>query len=297
MTAQDADFAAALHAAILARGLTLDRLAHRLGERGFTLSTATLSYWSRGRSRPERPESLAALTALEQILEVPPDSLRAQLVERVRKGRGKPERDVPFNALWGDVGEDVDHVIAQVGQPSTRRRTLAFHERFRLDATGAEQHCRVITAVEAITDNVERTLLVYRDDSGTAALPELIPVSGARLGRVRQDEATRVMVVELWLDSVLDKGERTIFEYELHYQPGGAPARMVERRFPSLLRSYLVEVEFHPEALPARCAAVSETIEGVRLSSRPVAISPDGVARAVLTDVPAGVFRIHWEWE
>jgi len=40
---QRRDFAPALHGAITASGLTLDRIVHRLAERGFALSTATLS--------------------------------------------------------------------------------------------------------------------------------------------------------------------------------------------------------------------------------------------------------------
>ncbi|WP_113694645.1 transcriptional regulator [Amycolatopsis albispora] len=68
-------FAAALRAAIRARGLGLERIRYRLRDRGVPVSLATLSYWQSGRCRPERPESLAALTELEDVLDVPPGSL------------------------------------------------------------------------------------------------------------------------------------------------------------------------------------------------------------------------------
>ncbi|MGW4483157.1 transcriptional regulator [Amycolatopsis sp. NPDC004368] len=72
-------FADALRAAIRARGLGLDRIRYRLRARGTSLSLATLSHWQSGRCRPERPESLQALRNLEDIVGVPPNSLRRLL--------------------------------------------------------------------------------------------------------------------------------------------------------------------------------------------------------------------------
>src|SRR3954453_18109209 len=66
---QRRDFASALHGAITASGLTLDRIVHRLAERGFALGTAPLSHWSRGRSRRARPEALAAPRHAELLVE------------------------------------------------------------------------------------------------------------------------------------------------------------------------------------------------------------------------------------
>jgi hypothetical protein len=68
-------FAAALRAAIRARGLGLDRIRYRLRSRGVSISLATLSHWQSGRCRPERSESLLALAHIEEVLEVPPGSL------------------------------------------------------------------------------------------------------------------------------------------------------------------------------------------------------------------------------
>jgi len=56
------EFARNLRAAIDASGLGLERLSHRLRERGPGLSVATLSYSQSGRSIPTRRSSLAALT-------------------------------------------------------------------------------------------------------------------------------------------------------------------------------------------------------------------------------------------
>ncbi|MGW5418568.1 helix-turn-helix domain-containing protein, partial [Actinomadura geliboluensis] len=66
------EFAGALRQAVQASGLTLERIRHRLGRRGLTVSVATLSYWQRGRSRPR---SRTVVVALEEILQVPPGTL------------------------------------------------------------------------------------------------------------------------------------------------------------------------------------------------------------------------------
>jgi hypothetical protein len=52
------DFAEALTKAVDRSGLSLERIQHHLAARGMQVSISTLSYWRRGRSRPERPESL-----------------------------------------------------------------------------------------------------------------------------------------------------------------------------------------------------------------------------------------------
>ena len=54
-------FPEALRAAIQVKGLSLERLHHKLKTRGAPISITALSYWQSGRRRPERPESLRAL--------------------------------------------------------------------------------------------------------------------------------------------------------------------------------------------------------------------------------------------
>ncbi|WP_214110523.1 hypothetical protein [Acrocarpospora catenulata] len=80
-------FERALRAAIAARGLSLERLHVRLAERGTHVSLASLSNWQRGRSRPERSSSLAAVGELEIILGLPTHSLVTLLGPRRPRGR------------------------------------------------------------------------------------------------------------------------------------------------------------------------------------------------------------------
>lgn len=72
-------FPAALRAALRARGLTLTQVADELAARGLTVSLATLSYWSTGRSLPRRRTSQQVVTELEDVLGVPAGTLVSAL--------------------------------------------------------------------------------------------------------------------------------------------------------------------------------------------------------------------------
>ncbi|EWM16053.1 hypothetical protein [Kutzneria sp. 744] len=293
---QRRDFAPALLGAITASGLTLDRIVHRLAERGFALSTATLSYWSRGRSRPERPESLAALKALEEILCVPPGSLRELLGDRVRRGRNR-QRMVPSGELWGHFGQAVDQLMSQVQRPAEHRRVISYHERYAMDQRGGENYCRVIAVLEAVTEKARHMIAVYRDDTRCARLPTVVPVAGVRLGRVGVDRESHLMAAELWFDQNLRKGERTVVEYGLEFVPGGNRAVMCERRFAAPIRQYVLEITFHPEAVPRHFRSSSEPTDGGRGVATELFIDDRRTVRAVWLDQPAGAYRIEWEWD
>ena len=60
------DFGNALTRAVEAGGLSLERIRHHLARRGAQVSVSTVSYWRRGRSRLERPESLKVVKLLEE---------------------------------------------------------------------------------------------------------------------------------------------------------------------------------------------------------------------------------------
>src|SRR5262245_60663045 len=80
-------FSAVLHLAIEASMLRLEEIQERLAAQGISVSLTTLSYWRRGRSRPERPESMRAVRLLEDILGLPAESLISQLGPRRPRGR------------------------------------------------------------------------------------------------------------------------------------------------------------------------------------------------------------------
>src|SRR5688500_5517477 len=97
-------FSAVLHLAIEASRLRLEEIQERLGAQGISVSLTTLSYWRRGRSRPERPESLKAVRLLEDILSLPAESLISQLGPRRPRGRwlSHPPGSIDIDRLFQD---------------------------------------------------------------------------------------------------------------------------------------------------------------------------------------------------
>ncbi|HXH81097.1 hypothetical protein [Nocardioides sp.] len=286
-------FPEALQLAVANQGLTLDRLQDRLAKAGHPVSTTILSYWSHGRSQPERDASLAALAALEPILGLKVGSLSRLLGKPRPRGR-TTNAAVPTTILWAD-GDPLDRVLAELDCPYDGRRTLSLHDRYRVDEFGAEAYCRISSVIEATRDGVDRILAIYHDDTASGRLPHVTPTSGARVGRLRRDSDAGFTVTEMHLDEVLQRGHRTCVEYELHFEPGGERTLTCERHFAHPVRQYVLEVEFAPHRLPARCylrhAPVGsiETVEEVRITAA-------HVVRHIFLDLKPGLYGIEFEW-
>src|SRR4051794_9385628 len=150
-------FPEALRAAIKTSRLSLDRIQHRLGLRGITISVATLSYWQSGRRRPERPESLEALRHLEAVLGVPPSSLTALLgPPRPRGRRSRPTRVLPIDALWSRR-ERLAALLNRVDTPSDcRLGRLSQHDRIEVAPDGGQRSLWVRQVLRAEQDGADR---------------------------------------------------------------------------------------------------------------------------------------------
>ncbi|XRQ03593.1 helix-turn-helix domain-containing protein [Actinomadura welshii] len=164
------EFAGALRQAIQASGLTLERIRHRLGRRGLTVSVATLSYWQRGRSRPR---SRDVVIALEEILQVPPGTLTellddpAPAAPAVRGGLaaglpGAAGPGRPVRELWPDP----DRYAGLVGQLDRsgdhRLERLSIHDVYRLDEARRSWTLSVRTVLRAAGDDIDRVVCVHQ---------------------------------------------------------------------------------------------------------------------------------------
>lgn len=111
-------FNVALQAAIQARGLSLDSLRRRLEQQGIAVSLSTLSYWQRGRTRPERADSMRAVRGLEVILELPRHSLLTLLRPTADRSAGTW---LPVEELCPEPG--VRDLLDEIGDRGGRRLT------------------------------------------------------------------------------------------------------------------------------------------------------------------------------
>ena len=294
-------FAHGLRTAIRLRGLTLDEVQRRLADRGVLVSSVTLSYWSRGRSQPERAESLRAVGLLEGILDVPTGALVGLLAPP--RPRGPRRAHVPVSVdrwqLW-DQAHRLDTVLAKVGSLDDERLCLLFvHDRLEVDDRHRPVRITVTEVLRAQRDRADRALFIFHTGEEGGHTPEPSVLRGGTLGRVRTDEDAGFVVSEVLFDRLLDRDETIVVEFALTYVTGIPPSIVeYDRRLPHPVRQYLLEVDFHPHAVPVRCYETERpTIDVQRRDLREVTFGGAARAHRALFDVGAGIHGLRWEWD
>jgi hypothetical protein len=128
-------FAQTLRVAVQVGRLTLEQVRDELADRDVRVSAVTLSYWVRGRTQQERPESLRAVPLLEDILGLPVGTLSAVLpVPRPRGPRTHISVGADYRAL-GHPAERMMRLLAAIGAPDPERLcVIAAHDRYVIDA-------------------------------------------------------------------------------------------------------------------------------------------------------------------
>lgn len=291
-------FDLALRTAIRARGLSLERLHARLADRGIQVSMASLSNWQRGRCRPERSQSLRAIRALEEILDMPHDSLAALLGPP--RPRGRWARHVPGALTFREVCEvhgSVDRLLRQIQNPRDGQlRWLSCHERFYVGANRDERAVRTQAVFQARVDGVDRHVALHHCEEGL--LPDIRRTSFCRLGRVRTDPHEGVTAMELLFEHPLKKGETYFVEYEFGYSVSGPETNFYHRWFRYPAHEYLLQVQFEASEIPARCHRIWQPNVSTPATDlqelRPTAWHTVHLADL---ELQPGVHGIRWEWD
>ncbi|MEU5094168.1 hypothetical protein [Streptomyces sp. NPDC020996] len=291
-------FHVALRAAIAARGLPLQRVQHHLSRYGVKVGVTSLSYWQQGARRPQRPESLRAVRALEEILQLPEESL----IRLLSEGDG-PSEQRPGGRSYRSLVEAsgiLDRLLAELGLPSDGGlHTLGHHERIRIGArrelAGRESH----HIVRAHRDGVDRFVAVHHGDPG--CVPERMGVralENCRTGRVRTDAETGVLVAELLFDTRLRAGDTFLFRYGVEDGTAGVSREYV-RAFGPAGGQYALQVGFDERALPVRCHRFAQHSAAAPRSGRQeLALSGrHHSVHLVEARVRTGLVGIGWEWE
>ncbi|GAA2036606.1 hypothetical protein GCM10009839_42010 [Catenulispora yoronensis] len=293
-------FDLALRTAIAARGLTLERLRTRLIDSGLHVGVTTLSYWQRGIRRPERPESLRAVTALEGILGLPQHSLTVLL------GPPKPRGFAIRNGQWPNPFADIVRVpgdlgrqLAEMDSPAAGKLDIVSeHNVVTIGARRELVAVDVIWVLRAHYDGVDRALMVYNGDPGTDAdAIEVVVQDGCRVGRVRRDSETRSIVSELLFDRSLRAGDTQVLTYRIHPNSGiECREHFNGYRFSGGL--FVLYVRFHPDTLPVRCQSfAARHTEGPTEESAELTVDSHRSIHLVVPDIRPGVVGVRWEWE
>jgi hypothetical protein len=296
---QGGPFHVALRAAIAARGLPLQRVQHHLSRYGVKVGVTSLSYWQQGARRPQRPESLRAVRALEEILKLPDESLIRLLAETgdgstarrpaARSYRSHVEASDVQGRLQAELGWSLDGGLQALGH----------HERVQVGArrelAARESH----HIVRAHRDGVDRFVTVHHGDPGCA--PDRMTVhalENCHMGRVRWDQDTGVLVAELLFGTRLRSGETFLFRYGIEDGTAGASQEYV-RGFAFSGGQYALQVRFDGDTLPARCHRFTQHSPAAPRNGRHE-LPLSGMHRSVHLVEPKvrpGILGIGWDWE
>ncbi|NYH76903.1 transcriptional regulator with XRE-family HTH domain [Actinopolyspora biskrensis] len=294
-------FDVALRAAIRTSRLSLERIQHRLHLRGAPVSITALSYWQSGRRRPERPDSLAALRELEDVLGIPDGALSALLGPPKPRGRSRVESSAPpLTSLWSDNASAAGMLSRLDTSADGHLTRLSQHDVLDIDGAGKQRGLRVRQLVQAERNGVDRWVTVF-DNSGTNIAPPTIrTLNGCALGQVLSDHESGVVVAELLFERALEKGETALLEYEVAHGPEGLVGtdqdHTYSRRFRLPVREYLVELRFDPENPPVHCENFTVCSDGSeRDSPKPMSLDSRGHTHAVALDFGRGAFYVRWE--
>ncbi|WP_328328596.1 hypothetical protein [Streptomyces sp. NBC_00455] len=311
-TAADSELARALHSgpfhlalrtALAVRGLPLHRVQHHLASRGVKVGVTSLSYWQQGVRRPRRAESLRAVSALEEVLRLPADSLVRLLADgdggSAGGGAGERPAGRSYRSLVAGAAV-LEALLAGMESPADGGlHTVGHHESVRIGADRrlvgrASQH-----VVRAHRDGVDRYVAIHHGDPGCdPGRVEVLAVENCRTGRVRWERETGVVVAELLFDARLRAGETYVFGYGFEDGTGGPSSEYV-RGFSFAGGQYVLQVRFDEHALPVRCRRFAQATAGtVRGARRDLTLS--GLYRSVHIveqEVRPGRVGIDWDWE
>ena len=289
-------FDAALRAAIVASGLSLDRLRTKLAERGMPVGITTLSYWQRGLRRPERPDSLRAVAMLEQILGLPDRSLTVLLGPP--RPRGGPSRDVPRFAELIKAPDALDALLADLDSPAAGRlQVVSQYDKVTVDAMGAIDRIDTTSVVSAPAGGVDRALVIYTVETGERAHDvTIVPGDSCRLGRTVACPVARARVAEVLFDRRLGENDTHMMSYQVRVQEETrAHEHVTGFRLPA--GHYVLRVAFDPAALPVRMRGF--TARDARAPEDDIAeltLDSHHSVHLVANDVRPGVVGIRWDW-
>lgn len=285
-------FADALRAAITARGLSLDSLQRHLSERGVRVGTATLSCWQNGRRRPERPDSLRAVSALEEILGLRAGSLLVLLGPPRPRGHGVglPAGSREYRHIlpaWAALTD----LLASLGTVAdTKLHIAAQHEQVLIDAGGSAPRRETFQVLRAHQDGVDRYVAIVDADPGADI--ERIGVEAlenCRVGRVRRDPAAGLLVAELLFDLTLRPNQTHLIRYAVA-DHAGVECRDFHRGFRFPAGQYALQVRFDPAYLPVACYAYQGGAE------QELPMTGHHAVHINVAPVPPGVVGIRWDW-
>ncbi|HEX7349538.1 XRE family transcriptional regulator [Brachybacterium sp.] len=292
---EDERFASELRRAIEHSGLSLTLISQRLRAHHRPVSVATLSNWQSGRSLPGGEQSLGAVTALEDLLGRPPESL-AELVGAPRL-RGRTANPTSF--LGRRTSKEVfSDALAELGFESSRQyaHERVFHQHAIIDSSRNVQQFDYRLTVRALESGICRLPAVYvMEPKEPNVEPHYIPLDGCSLGRRVVWPERRAYGVEVLVDGRLDAGQVASFAYRVELQAEASEMTGAMYSLPRRANDVLLEVEFRGDRKPVDCERYRRTQSGESVS--PVRLDHRGRLQLSEARFGPGTFGLRWGWE
>lgn len=197
--------------------------------------------------------------------------------------------------LWEQMRADREepghlHTEAYQPLPTSHYITRALNEHHLVGRDGSPLRHLTIQVIEAVEPISYYT---YRFDTSAASIDV---ARGGRAGRVHPLD-TGLYAVDIHFPRELAPGESTTLEYHTVFRYDRPPPTVFRRGVSRPVGSVALEVQFHPDCLPARVEfARWDDLDGEPLDVEPVVLRPDHSAHRFLTDVENTVIGFAWHW-
>ena len=278
------EFARRLSAAIAARNLSLERLRAHLAQHGVEVSTATLSYWSTGRSRPTRTKSMAVVDFLETVLQV--DS--GHLSEALPHGAVHPPGSSLGRVETVREACERHHIVRNPG-----RQTLVVHQTAFIGEDRAQKGFEQWELSTASTEGPQEWAVAVQHLPGRIDCEQ---THGCELARqLHLDDDLHVLVFRL--ARPLASGELVSTSYRVGCRENGDPEHSVGLGCARPLEKLVLEAVFDgeaPRALRRTFTPVGSTEPVV--VDRPLYHCGNRVQLTVANASP-GLHSIAWDWD
>jgi hypothetical protein len=163
------------------------------------------------------------------------------------------------------------------------------------DRREVEMHCTGI--VQALEDGVDRFLAIQLADPTDLGVGTIEAEAPCRLGRVRSDDTTGFLVAEILFDRMLRAGETALVDYRIGMQ-AGADSEVCDRRFLRPVGDYVLQIDFHPDAVPARCYEFARpTLQEPETALNDLWVGTTASTHIHVRNAKPGIYGVRWEWE
>lgn len=250
-----------MRAAVQGRGLSLELIRRQLESRGHRVSVATLSYWQAGRRRPERPESIAALDVLEEILAVPPGALVSLLPQpgaaRRRRPRARVDSvDAKDVALLADLADQLGLSWDAGLEP------MSIHHCLRVRPDRTEGRHDLLEVLTPTRPGVRRYPLWFQAEE-LAVSPVLSAGGNCDIGESVRDDERNLLVLEVLLDRSTQLGEPLLVAHRFECRGSQEPVTWWSHVQATRVDDIHLQLTFPREDRPRRVEAVTTDVAGI----------------------------------